>query len=521
LFYSSGLCEDLLAFYYRERENEQRASELVELRRSSERTDEVGGEAKDVHVDYWAGLIAEDFDKVRQRAEGKEIDWCKEGVGAKDVTGKIGTLTMAPGNDERVKLIWDADGKTSSYLKARRLWQLDFKDKQTHWKKAELDWVKAYVHVTCKSDRERIARVVADPHEDTVKLRWYDNDKVTVLKIHEMMGDKYKTVNWKKVEWMKQGVCVQSQLPERFGTLQGRQTEEGKVKVRWHGKSTDSDEDATPLFKSKWEERKSATHQGRIYYVNPETKERSWYPPGQSVQSVQDTTFSPKTPSARSGTGGVGAVKGATWAVRAATSLPASVGSMVVQAPRVASHAIMSIQTKSVPTADAPPVAAREYEYMEMENPLSSSGASNHVRQADADSNGQVTQTEALAFLVTQGYVASELQGFLEGFWIACHVDDNSTLDADEFATLFRAVEAKFLKGGHKARPRLAKPPDSLETIFREIDTDRSGQLEIGEFTAWWGENGGDLGCENGRPFPSPQFPRMKSNNLPRQALRK
>jgi hypothetical protein len=42
----------------------------------------------------------------------------------------------------------------------------------------------------------------------------------------------------------------------------------------------------------------------------------------------------------------------------------------------------------------------------------------------------------------------------------------------------FRAVEAKFLKGGHKARPRLAKPPDSLETIFREIDTDRSGQLD-------------------------------------------
>ena len=73
-----------------------------------------------------------------------------------------------------------------------------------------------------------------------------------------------------------------------------------------------------------------------------------------------------------------------------------------------------------------------------------------------------MTQTEALAFLVTQGYVASELQGFLEGFWIACHVDDNSTLDADEFATLFRAVEAKFLKGGHKARPRLAKPPISL-----------------------------------------------------------
>eukprot|EP01046_Picozoa_sp_COSAG06_P078148 COSAG06_NODE_25800_length_628_cov_1.272212_1_plen_53_part_10 len=32
--------EVVLAFYYRERENEQRASELVELRRSSERTDE-------------------------------------------------------------------------------------------------------------------------------------------------------------------------------------------------------------------------------------------------------------------------------------------------------------------------------------------------------------------------------------------------------------------------------------------------------------------------------------------------
>ena len=32
----------------------------------------------------------------------------------------------------------------------------------------------------------------------------------------------------------------------------------------------------------------------------------------------------------------------------------------------------------------------------------------------------------------------------------------------------------------------------SIEIIFSEIDTDRSGQLEIEEFTSWWRANGGD-----------------------------
>jgi hypothetical protein len=32
----------------------------------------------------------------------------------------------------------------------------------------------------------------------------------------------------------------------------------------------------------------------------------------------------------------------------------------------------------------------------------------------------------------------------------------------------------------------------SIEIIFSEIDTNRSGQLEIEEFTSWWRANGGD-----------------------------
>eukprot|EP01043_Picozoa_sp_COSAG02_P018213 COSAG02_NODE_844_length_16583_cov_116.650267_9_plen_607_part_00 len=42
-----------------------------------------------------------------------------------------------------------------------------------------------------------------------------------------------------------------------------------------------------------------------------------------------------------------------------------------------------------------------------------------------------------------------------------------------------------------KPLPPLRKPP-SLETIFIEIDADRSGQLEIDEFKGWWRQNDGD-----------------------------
>jgi Ca2+-binding EF-hand superfamily protein len=35
-------------------------------------------------------------------------------------------------------------------------------------------------------------------------------------------------------------------------------------------------------------------------------------------------------------------------------------------------------------------------------------------------------------------------------------------------------------------------PLPSSETIFSEIDTDQSGQLEIDEFMTWWKRNGGD-----------------------------
>ena len=42
-----------------------------------------------------------------------------------------------------------------------------------------------------------------------------------------------------------------------------------------------------------------------------------------------------------------------------------------------------------------------------------------------------------------------------------------------------------------KPLPPVRKPP-SLETIFSEIDADRSGQLEIDEFKDWWRQNDGD-----------------------------
>eukprot|EP01043_Picozoa_sp_COSAG02_P036678 COSAG02_NODE_2703_length_8201_cov_9.957294_2_plen_645_part_00 len=167
--------------------------------------------------------------------------------------------------------------------------------------------------------------------------------------------------------------------------------------------------------------------------------------------------------------------------------------------------------------------------------PVSSTGAraarvANDFDGADADHSGQVTQEEAMAYLVTQGYVASELEGFMVGFWAASDENQNGTLDADEFVTFINAVTKKF--GDAMAKPAAAAgtpqpeaadggtlnplftsrnggaitqvpnskslPPlrklhvPSLETIFREIDADGSGQLEIDEFKDWWRQNDGD-----------------------------
>eukprot|EP01043_Picozoa_sp_COSAG02_P049557 COSAG02_NODE_4989_length_4744_cov_12.764693_2_plen_658_part_00 len=162
---------------------------------------------------------------------------------------------------------------------------------------------------------------------------------------------------------------------------------------------------------------------------------------------------------------------------------------------------------------------------------VSSTGArvarvANDFDGAGADHSRQVTQEEAMASLVTQGYVASELEGFMVGFWTACDEDQNGTLDADEFVKFMNVVTKKF--GGAKAKPVAGTPqpetadggmsnplftpgssgaitqvpnskplppvwkPPSLETIFREIDADRSGQLEIDEFKDWWRQNDGD-----------------------------
>ena len=70
-----------------------------------------------------SGYIKADCPSLSQAsvAEQREAaSWCEAGLGAKDSSGRIGTLTMAADSDAEVKLRW-SDGTTSPYLKGLRV----------------------------------------------------------------------------------------------------------------------------------------------------------------------------------------------------------------------------------------------------------------------------------------------------------------------------------------------------------------------------------------------------------------
>jgi calmodulin len=105
------------------------------------------------------------------------------------------------------------------------------------------------------------------------------------------------------------------------------------------------------------------------------------------------------------------------------------------------------------------------------------------IQQADNDGNGALNLEEFLAMVADQASSGTGRQ-----------------LVARRSAPSERRHAAA--AAGGTSNP-LFKPSDggssdnttqvlSIEIIFSEIDTDRSGQLEIEEFTSWWRANGGD-----------------------------
>ena len=105
------------------------------------------------------------------------------------------------------------------------------------------------------------------------------------------------------------------------------------------------------------------------------------------------------------------------------------------------------------------------------------------IQQADSDGNGTLNLEEFLAMVADQASSGTGRQ-----------------LITRRSAPSERRHAA--VAAGGTSNP-LFKPSDggssdnttqvlSIEIIFSEIDTNRSGQLEIEEFTSWWRANGGD-----------------------------